>query len=274
MGAAAGPIESATMRTDGGDLVATGHPQPSGGGPSEGARDLVTYYRLRAAEYDEVYNKPDRQVDIALMGPRLVHFLSGRHVLGVAAGTGYWTAIYAQAAERLTVTDINSSVLDIARDRRTWPGTVYLPTRRCLRPRHRSRGLRCRLRRVLVVPHHSPNAGYLPPAPAIGARRRCGPRQPLRRSQQPPHHTTRREGNTYQHRQLADGSSREVLKTFPAPTEWAARLSLFGREVAVEELAYYWLATLRTPLPPSKYLAAAQGIIESPTRRNPDWGIT
>jgi hypothetical protein len=63
------------------------------------------------------------------------------------------------------------------------------------------------------------------------------------------HPITRRdaEGNTYQHRQLADGSSWEVLKNFPTLNELAARLSRFGSEVAVEQLTYYWLPSFRTP---------------------------
>jgi demethylmenaquinone methyltransferase/2-methoxy-6-polyprenyl-1,4-benzoquinol methylase len=112
--------------------VVASHAERAGGQASEGRRsssdegprDLVTYYRLRASEYDEVYDKPERQVDIALLGSSLAHLLSLRRVLEVAAGTCYWTAFYAQDVELVTATDINSSVLDIARDRRAWPGTV------------------------------------------------------------------------------------------------------------------------------------------------------
>jgi demethylmenaquinone methyltransferase/2-methoxy-6-polyprenyl-1,4-benzoquinol methylase len=50
------------------------------------------------------------------------------------------------------------------------------------------------------------------------------------------------EGNTYQARRLADGSSHEVLKNFPSARELRARL---GEEVRYVEYQYYWLASYR-----------------------------
>jgi SAM-dependent methyltransferase len=246
------------MGTDDGDLVEASHPEPTRGQPSEGPlspsdggpRDLVTYYRRRAAEYDEVYNKPERQVDIALLGSRLAHLLSGRRVLEVAAGTGYWTAFYAQVVELVTATDINSSVLDIARDRRAWPGTVTF---------HYADAFD-----LDSVPGTFDAAfvGFLwshislstLDAFLLGLSQRLEPSALVvladnRYVEGSNHPITRRDagGNTYQHRRLADGSSWEVLKNFPAFNELAARLSRFGSEVAVEELTYYWLASFRTP---------------------------
>ncbi len=49
------------------------------------------------------------------------------------------------------------------------------------------------------------------------------------------------DGNTYQLRHLADGSTWEVIKNFPAPGEIRARLNELG-QVAVTELRYYWIA--------------------------------
>jgi len=63
------------------------------------------------------------------------------------------------------------------------------------------------------------------------------------------HPVARRDahGNTYQRRQLADGSSWDVLKNFPEPDEMRARLSRFGQSVEVEELDNYWLARCWLP---------------------------
>jgi hypothetical protein len=63
------------------------------------------------------------------------------------------------------------------------------------------------------------------------------------------HPVARRDehGNTYQQRQLGDGSSREVLKNFPGPDEVRARLRRFGQSAEVEELDNYWLAWCRSP---------------------------
>jgi demethylmenaquinone methyltransferase/2-methoxy-6-polyprenyl-1,4-benzoquinol methylase len=53
------------------------------------------------------------------------------------------------------------------------------------------------------------------------------------------------EGNTYQDRRLADGSSQEVLKNFPTGPELRARLDRFGIDFSFSEYEYYWLATYR-----------------------------
>ena len=53
------------------------------------------------------------------------------------------------------------------------------------------------------------------------------------------------EGNTYQTRRLADGSSHEVLKNFPAAQELRSRLGRFGTAVEFSEYEYYWVATCR-----------------------------
>lgn len=61
--------------------------------------DLVTYYKLRAQEYDKVYERPERQADIRALASLLRPAVTGRRVLELAAGTGYWTPIIAAVAE-------------------------------------------------------------------------------------------------------------------------------------------------------------------------------
>ena len=57
-----------------------------------------------------------------------------------------------------------------------------------------------------------------------------------------PLHRTDGEGNTYQIRELADGSRHEVMKNFPAAEELRSVLAPFAAEVEVLELEYFWLA--------------------------------
>jgi hypothetical protein len=52
-------------------------------------RDLQTYYRLRAPEYDRLYERPERQDDIGAIADWLATGVVGRRVLELAAGTGY-----------------------------------------------------------------------------------------------------------------------------------------------------------------------------------------
>ena len=63
--------------------------------------DIIKYYELRASEYEEVYAKPERQADQSL--------------IEIACGTGYWTERIAKTACAITATDINASVIEIAK---------------------------------------------------------------------------------------------------------------------------------------------------------------
>ena len=53
------------------------------------------------------------------------------------------------------------------------------------------------------------------------------------------------EGNGYQQRQLADGTSHEVLKNFPTAGQMEKRLGRHGSDVRFTNYQYYWVATYR-----------------------------
>jgi len=50
--------------------------------------------------------------------------LRDRHVLELAAGTGFWTDIIADSALSILATDFNVATLQVAKDRCTWPDCV------------------------------------------------------------------------------------------------------------------------------------------------------
>jgi demethylmenaquinone methyltransferase/2-methoxy-6-polyprenyl-1,4-benzoquinol methylase len=56
-----------------------------------------------------------------------------------------------------------------------------------------------------------------------------------------PLHRTDGEGNTYQIRELRDGSRHEVMKNFPDAAGVRAALAPFAGNVEVLELEYFWL---------------------------------
>ncbi len=76
--------------------------------------DITSYYARRAAEYEKVYSKPERQQELAALRQLLPGWFTGRSILEVACGTGYWTECISATAESITATDINREVLDIA----------------------------------------------------------------------------------------------------------------------------------------------------------------
>jgi len=93
----------------------------------DGACGLADYYAQRAAEYDDVYRKPERQADLARLRELLPPLVAGRRVLEVAAGTGYWTRLLATTAAGITATDINAETLAIAAQREYSPAPVCEP---------------------------------------------------------------------------------------------------------------------------------------------------
>ncbi|MGH3166089.1 MAG: class I SAM-dependent methyltransferase, partial [Trebonia sp.] len=89
---------------------------------------LADYYRDRAAEYDTIYAKPERQGDLATLTSRLPGLVEGSRVLEIAAGTGYWTRVLSASAASITATDINAETLGVARTREYGPAPVTFRT--------------------------------------------------------------------------------------------------------------------------------------------------
>jgi demethylmenaquinone methyltransferase/2-methoxy-6-polyprenyl-1,4-benzoquinol methylase len=86
--------------------------------PQHDAPDnLIAYYAARAAEYDDVYRKPERQNDISSLRSIVRELLSGHSVLEIACGTGFWTEEIAATASCIHAIDVNESVLEIASER-------------------------------------------------------------------------------------------------------------------------------------------------------------
>lgn len=230
------------------------------------------YYRRRAREYDRVYDRPERQADLAVLRTRVASLLAGRRVLEIAAGTGWWTDVYADGARRVLATDVNPETLAVATARRGWPASVRFAPCDAFEaagldgdfdavfagffwshvPLHRLDGLVAGLAGRLgeADPHDEHPAGESGPDPGgrppgrlvfIDNRYVAGSNHPITRTDE--------EGNTYQRRRLGDGSEWEVLKGFPTAAQVEARLAGPGAAVAVtvEELDYYWLAVCDLP---------------------------
>lgn len=208
------------------------------------------FYRRLAPDFDEVYTRPERQGDLSVLRDRLTDWFAGKHVLELAAGTGWWTNVLADTAASVTATDVNQATLDVAQARRTWPSSVRFVVADALA--------------VDAIPgdFDAAYAGFFwshVPLPALGGflaslgrRLRPGSLVAFMDNRLIPgrvHPVARRDeqGNTYQRRQMKDGTSWDVLKNFPEPDELRTRLSQFGPQAEVEELDNFWLARARTP---------------------------
>lgn len=86
--------------------------------------DIVLYYKNRAEEYEKVYGKPERQSSLLLAEKMLQDLFSGKDVFEIACGTGYWTKIIAATANNILATDINDTVIEIAKSKNYSPAKV------------------------------------------------------------------------------------------------------------------------------------------------------
>jgi demethylmenaquinone methyltransferase/2-methoxy-6-polyprenyl-1,4-benzoquinol methylase len=211
--------------------------------------ELVDYYRRRAAEYEQIYAWPERQADLEVLRREIPARLAGRVLLEVACGTGYWTEHIARTAKHIVATDLAEETLAIARTKRYacpvelrhadayeldatlgsfdaafagfWWSHVPLSGRTAF-----LRSLHARLQPAasVVMFDNRYVEGAMPPIAETDA-----------------------QGNTYQHRRLADGSEHRVLKNFPSEEELRRSLVGLASTVRYLPLQYYWLLEYRLP---------------------------
>jgi len=201
---------------------------------------MQDYYALRAPEFERVYAKPERQPELQVLRDWVSTQVRGRHVLELACGTGYWTAVAAPYAASINAYDISPATLAIAQAKGLPPhvtfaeGDAYAPP---------AGDFDCVLAGFWWS--HIPKSRIAPFVAALAAAVRPGARllvfdnvyapgssSPISRSDA--------EGNLYQRRRLADGSNHEVLKNFPARSALHAALGSACSNIEVEFLRYYW----------------------------------
>jgi SAM-dependent methyltransferase len=205
---------------------------------------LETYYDKRAREYEQVYEKPERQRELAWLRDRIPEILRDRTVLEVACGTGYWTQYIAKTARKVHACDINESVLELAREKPVPRGRVDFFKADAVALDHAPPG--CdgafagfwwshvkKSELALFVKNLSLR---LEPGAVVAILDNTFTQwssTPLSRRDA--------EGNTYQKRTLANGEEFEIMKNFPTKEELAELVGPVAREAHMEELTYYWL---------------------------------
>ena len=207
------------------------------------------YYGRRAREYEEIYSKPERQGDLERLRALIPEPFSGRRVLEIACGTGYWTPYLLQTAREVVAVDAAPETLEIARakgmpeDRVSFHvGDAYdLPSD--------------------LGPFEAAFAGFWwshvpisrqqefltglgktlrPGSPVVLLDNRYveGSSTPIGRRDA--------EGNTYQRRRLKDGSEHWVLKNFPSREQRLGVAEKWGHRAEVLELEYFWILRFET----------------------------
>ena len=206
--------------------------------------ELEAYYANRAAEYEEVYLKPERQESIAWLNSRLRTAFADRVVLEVACGTGYWTRTLAEVAASVTATDINREVLDIAKQKLLPLGKVTFAEANAftldgLPVRAFNGGFSgfwwSHLPKAQIAAFLAAFHAKLQPGALVMFADNVyvdGSNHPISR--------TDADGNTCQDRMLANGTHYEVLKNFPSRAELEDAVSAGGSGIKYEASAYYW----------------------------------
>ena len=206
--------------------------------------DMRDYYARRAAYYERVYFKPERQTDLRAMEAWMPAAFAGRHVLEIACGTAWWTPHGARDASAWLATDINPETMDVARAK-AMPASVRFATVDAYT-----------LAELGDEKFDAAFAGcwwsHVPLARLPGwlallhTRLESGARVVIldnsfvQTSSTP---ITRRDeqGNTYQQRTLDDGSTHEVLKNFPSAEEAFAMLGPRARDPQWIAYTHYWV---------------------------------
>lgn len=209
---------------------------------------LEKYYARRAAEYEKIFAKPERQADLARMRKDIPALFQGERVLEIACGTGYWTPLIAEQAESVLATDFNEEPLAVARSKTYRKGNVRFERADAYAlPDWKDKFSACYAGfwwSHVLLERLDAFLGHLATRLERGARVAFMDNRYVEGSSTP---LSRRDdgGNTYQTRRLADGSSHEVLKNFPSPADLRARLGRRGRDVQITEYEYYWVASYR-----------------------------
>lgn len=217
-------------------------PAPGVTDPEPGESALHSYYAARAPEYDQVYRKPERQADLRAIEAWLPPLFAQTRVLEIACGTGYWTQFIAPSASHMLALDIAPETLCIARQRVPVGkvdfsvGDAYQLPRHLGKfdtafagfwfshvPKARRQEFLSGLGKLLV-----PGAKVV----LLDNRFVAGSSSPI----------TERDadGNTYQTRELADGSRHRVLKNFPSELELQSMLDGIGQLGTVTNWPYFW----------------------------------
>ncbi len=209
---------------------------------------MADYYVQRAAYYERVYHKPERQTDLRTMEAWLPGVFEGRRVLEIACGTGWWTPHGAARAASWLATDLNPETMAVAQ-RKPLPACVSFEAVDA----YTMAELGARTFDAAFTGcwwSHVPLARLPGWLELLHARLEPGAvvvmldNSYVQTSSTP---ISRRdaEGNSYQNRTLDDGSVHEVLKNFPTPEEAFSMLGPRAREPRWIAHEHYWILQYR-----------------------------
>lgn len=205
---------------------------------------MKNYYAQRAATYEQIYTKPERQKDIQALRDSLEAYFDSRNVLEAACGTGYWTQYIAKLANFVHATDINQTMLDHARvklDGHTnitfGMADVFDQTLELQKTFDAffAGFLWSHIKReeqALVLANMRRLVGNGASFVLVDNNYVEGESNPVAR--------TDLDGNTYQLRQQEDGSRVEIVKNFPTDSFLRKKFAPYARDIRIQRSTYFW----------------------------------
>jgi len=207
--------------------------------------EQILYYSQRAKEYEKIYNLPERQKNIAQIKQYLKNSFSKKEVFEIACGTGYWSQYISETAKSIFATDINDSVLDIARLKKySCPAQIHKAD-----IFHLSN---------LAQNFNSGFAGFIwshilkQELPQfinhfLSKIQKDGfvvlVDNTFVKGSSTPVIKTDKHGNSFQNRKLKDGKSYTVIKNYPSDEEIRELIDPVGKDIKIIRLDYYWILT-------------------------------
>ena len=208
----------------------------------------VQFYAKSAANHDRIYDRPERQSDLERMRGHVAEVLRGHTVLELACGTGYWTRILADVADKVVATDINPEMVamatlralpadkvslrvadaydlpaDIGDFTAVFIGFWWSHVKREEQEKFLAQ-LKAKVGKDMFIVLL--DDAYVEGSSETVAR-------------------TDLEGNTYQIRVAPDGDRYEIPKTYPSDSALRKKLASSVREIKIVRLEYYWMLTCR-----------------------------
>jgi demethylmenaquinone methyltransferase/2-methoxy-6-polyprenyl-1,4-benzoquinol methylase len=209
--------------------------------------DIVSYYKDRAKEYEKIYAKPERQSDLLLAEQILQDIFTDKDVFEIACGTGFWTQKISATAKTILASDINDTVIEIAKSKNYAPAKVDFQTADIFDLTNTNKNESLfggfiwshinlqDLNNFIDTVNNLVQSGgtivFMDNKYIEGSNLPVTDKDNL--------------GNTYQTRTLENGSTHKVLKNFPTETFIQQLLIDRAADINFLNLKYYWILTYK-----------------------------
>lgn len=206
-------------------------------------KDQVLYYSQRAKEYENIYDKPERQKDLLYISQYLKTCFNKKDVFEIACGTGYWTQYISETANSICATDINKSVIDMAKSKEySCPVNFHEADVFNLSSINQvfnsgfagfiwshiaKQDLQKFINQFISIIKKGGTVVFIDNLFVKGS--------------STPIDSIDEIGNSYQQRKLENGSTHKVLKNFPTDSEIYKLIDPVGINIDIKRLDYFWI---------------------------------